>query len=124
MKKFWTVITEIDPLTGAIVKKEFQTPEQKLEEWRHDESRQSDRPASSRPHPTAFAIFEPHDINYATVVYSKFVHVDRRLALIQLLGPRRATWLRKRRKQRSQRRRPRRKRSNRSTKVSQDSGSP
>lgn len=65
---------------------------------------------------TAFTIFEPRDINFAIVVYSECMHVDRRLALTQLLGPRRATWLRKRRKQRSQRRQPRRKRSNLSTK--------
>ena len=39
------------------------------------------------------------------------------LDLSQLLGPRRATWPRKRRKQRRQRRQPRRKRSNRSTKI-------
>lgn len=39
MKKFWTVITEIDPQSGAIIKKEFQTHEQKLQEIEHRKAR-------------------------------------------------------------------------------------
>jgi len=35
---------------------------------------------------TAFTIFEPRDINFAIVMYSECMHVDRRLASSQLLG--------------------------------------
>jgi hypothetical protein len=35
---------------------------------------------------TAFTIFEPRGINFAIVVYSECMHVDRRPALSQLLG--------------------------------------
>jgi hypothetical protein len=66
----------------------------------------------------AFTFFETRSIKFVNVVYSEFMHVDGRLALNQLLGPRRVTWPRKRRRRR-QRRQPRRKRSNRSTKAPQ-----